>query len=192
MTPRQRDTPQGELREGRDSRKVGVQSCGFPPGPWESRGLSSGDLCSHFGTGGGRGGFSLGPGCCSTHSPLKTIPAPCPHILLASSPALTWRDLQHLIIRASKPAHLQAEDWAENGVGRRGECGAQPLQHLPAAPGGTWRGSRAPLLGATCVPVSHYYGYGLLDAGLLVQAAATWTGTRPQQKCSVQAVQVPR
>ncbi|NXR37289.1 PCSK4 convertase, partial [Zosterops hypoxanthus] len=80
-------------------------------------------------------------------------------LALQANPALTWRDLQHLIIRASKPAHLQAEDWAENGVGRR---------------------------------VSHYYGYGLLDAGLLVQAATTWTGTRPQEKCSVQAVQVPR
>ncbi|XP_063259324.1 proprotein convertase subtilisin/kexin type 4-like isoform X2 [Prinia subflava] len=80
-------------------------------------------------------------------------------LALEANPALTWRDLQHLIIRASKPAHLQAEDWAQNGVGRR---------------------------------VSHYYGYGLLDAGLLVQAAATWTGTRPQEKCSVQAVQVPR
>ncbi|NXQ59964.1 PCSK4 convertase, partial [Anthoscopus minutus] len=80
-------------------------------------------------------------------------------LALEANPALTWRDLQHLIIRASKPAHLQAEDWAENGVGRR---------------------------------VSHYYGYGLLDAGLLVQAATTWTGTRPQEKCSVQALQVPR
>ncbi|XP_041886262.1 proprotein convertase subtilisin/kexin type 4 [Corvus kubaryi] len=80
-------------------------------------------------------------------------------LALEANPALTWRDLQHLIIRASKPAHLQAEDWAENGVRRR---------------------------------VSHYYGYGLLDAGLLVQAATTWAGTRPQEKCSVQAVQVPR
>ncbi|XP_032938087.1 proprotein convertase subtilisin/kexin type 4 [Catharus ustulatus] len=80
-------------------------------------------------------------------------------LALEANPALTWRDLQHLIIRASKPAHLQADDWAENGVGRR---------------------------------VSHYYGYGLLDAGLLVQAATTWAGTRPQEKCSVQAVQMPR
>ncbi|KAF4799897.1 proprotein convertase subtilisin/kexin type 4 isoform X1 [Turdus rufiventris] len=80
-------------------------------------------------------------------------------LALEANPALTWRDLQHLIIRASKPAHLQAEDWAENGVGRR---------------------------------VSHYYGYGLLDAGLLVQEATTWAGTRPQEKCSVQVIQVPR
>ncbi|KFW75145.1 Proprotein convertase subtilisin/kexin type 4, partial [Manacus vitellinus] len=83
----------------------------------------------------------------------------CPHILLASSPALSWRDLQHLIIRASKPAHLKAEDWAKNGVGRR---------------------------------VSHYYGYGLLDAGLLVQEAMAWAGTRPQEKCSVKVLQAPR
>ncbi|NWT75966.1 PCSK4 convertase, partial [Prunella himalayana] len=80
-------------------------------------------------------------------------------LALEANPALSWRDLQHLIIRASRPAHLQAEDWAENGVGRR---------------------------------VSHYYGYGLLDAALLVQAATTWTGTRPQEKCSVQALQGPR
>ncbi|NXY26696.1 PCSK4 convertase, partial [Atrichornis clamosus] len=80
-------------------------------------------------------------------------------LALEANPALTWRDLQHLIIRASKPAHLKAEDWAENGVGRR---------------------------------VSHYYGYGLLDAGLLVQVATAWAGTRPQERCSVQAVQVPR
>ncbi|XP_057233515.1 proprotein convertase subtilisin/kexin type 4 [Malurus melanocephalus] len=80
-------------------------------------------------------------------------------LALEANPTLTWRDLQHLIIRASKPAHLRAEDWAKNGVGRS---------------------------------VSHYYGYGLLDAGLLVQAATTWAGTRPQEKCSVEAVQVPR
>ncbi|XP_014738356.1 PREDICTED: proprotein convertase subtilisin/kexin type 4 [Sturnus vulgaris] len=80
-------------------------------------------------------------------------------LALEANPALSWRDLQHLIIRASKPAHLRAEDWAENGVGRK---------------------------------VSHYYGYGLLDAGLLVQVATTWAGTRPQEKCSVQSVQVPR
>lgn len=122
--------------------------------------------------------------------PLKTNPDLCSHILLAS-PALTWRDLQHLIIRASKPAHLQAEDWAENGVGRRGECRARPLKPLPAAPGGT-EGLTGPSLGGTCVPVSYYYGYGLLDAGLLVQEATMWTGTRPQEKCSVQAIQVPR
>lgn len=45
-------------------------------------------------------------------------PAPAPH-----SPFLTWRDMQHLVVRASKPAHLQAEDWRTNGVGRQGAAG---------------------------------------------------------------------
>ncbi|XP_035752459.1 proprotein convertase subtilisin/kexin type 4 [Egretta garzetta] len=80
-------------------------------------------------------------------------------LALEANPALTWRDLQHLVIRASKPAHLQAEDWAVNGVGRK---------------------------------VSHHYGYGLLDAGLLVEMAKAWTGTRPQRRCSVKALHAPR
>ncbi|NXF12867.1 PCSK4 convertase, partial [Smithornis capensis] len=80
-------------------------------------------------------------------------------LALQANPALTWRDVQHLIVRASRPAHLQAEDWAENGVGRR---------------------------------VSHYYGYGLLDGGLLVQEAVAWAGTQPQEKCSVKVLQTPR
>ncbi|NXV16202.1 PCSK4 convertase, partial [Cepphus grylle] len=80
-------------------------------------------------------------------------------LALEANPALTWRDLQHLVVRTSKPAHLQAEDWAVNGVGRK---------------------------------VSHHYGYGLLDAGLLVEMAKVWTGTRPQQRCSVKALHAPR
>ncbi|NXA22947.1 PCSK4 convertase, partial [Ibidorhyncha struthersii] len=80
-------------------------------------------------------------------------------LALEANPALSWRDLQHVIIRTSKPAHLQAEDWAVNGVGRK---------------------------------VSHYYGYGLLDAGLLVEMAKAWTGALPQQKCSVKALHAPR
>ncbi|KAM7081091.1 proprotein convertase subtilisin/kexin type 4 isoform 10-T12 [Ciconia maguari] len=80
-------------------------------------------------------------------------------LALEANPALTWRDLQHLVIRTSKPAHLQAEDWAVNGVGRK---------------------------------VSHHYGYGLLDAGLLVEMAKAWTGTRPQRRCSVRALHAPR
>ncbi|NWS61945.1 PCSK4 convertase, partial [Chunga burmeisteri] len=80
-------------------------------------------------------------------------------LALEANPALTWRDLQHLVVRSSKPAHLQAEDWAVNGVGRK---------------------------------VSHHYGYGLLDAGLLVEMAKAWTGTRPQRRCSVKALHSPR
>uniref|UniRef100_F7ASZ3 Proprotein convertase subtilisin/kexin type 4 n=1 Tax=Monodelphis domestica TaxID=13616 RepID=F7ASZ3_MONDO len=76
-------------------------------------------------------------------------------LALEANPFLTWRDMQHLVVRASRPAQLQAEDWATNGVGRK---------------------------------VSHHYGYGLLDGGLLVDLAKKWTMTRPQLKCSVKVI----
>ncbi|XP_023098704.2 proprotein convertase subtilisin/kexin type 4 isoform X2 [Felis catus] len=79
-------------------------------------------------------------------------------LALEANPFLTWRDMQHLVVRASRPAQLQAEDWRTNGVGRR---------------------------------VSHHYGYGLLDAGLLVDMARTWLPTRRQQKCVIEIVHTP-
>ncbi|XP_033615631.1 proprotein convertase subtilisin/kexin type 4 isoform X2 [Fukomys damarensis] len=79
-------------------------------------------------------------------------------LALEANPFLTWRDTQHLVVRASKPAHLQAEDWSTNGVGRQ---------------------------------VSHHYGYGLLDAALLVDLARTWLSTQPQRKCAVEVVLAP-
>lgn len=33
---------------------------------------------------------------------------------------LTWRDMQHLVVRTSRPAHLITNDWRTNGVGRLG------------------------------------------------------------------------
>ncbi|XP_015096675.1 proprotein convertase subtilisin/kexin type 4 isoform X2 [Vicugna pacos] len=79
-------------------------------------------------------------------------------LALEANPFLTWRDMQHLVVRASRPAQLQAEDWRTNGVGRQ---------------------------------VSHHYGYGLLDAGLLVGLARTWLPTQPQKKCTVHIVHTP-
>ncbi|XP_063557996.1 proprotein convertase subtilisin/kexin type 4 isoform X10 [Gorilla gorilla gorilla] len=79
-------------------------------------------------------------------------------LALEANPFLTWRDMQHLVVRASKPAHLQAEDWRTNGVGRQ---------------------------------VSHHYGYGLLDARLLVDTARTWLPTQPQRKCAVRVQNRP-
>ncbi|XP_045656127.1 proprotein convertase subtilisin/kexin type 4 isoform X9 [Ursus americanus] len=79
-------------------------------------------------------------------------------LALEANPFLTWRDMQHLVVRASRPAQLQAEDWRTNGVGRQ---------------------------------VSHHYGYGLLDARLLVDMARTWLPTQPQQRCAVRIVHTP-
>ncbi|XP_055287095.1 proprotein convertase subtilisin/kexin type 4 isoform X8 [Moschus berezovskii] len=76
-------------------------------------------------------------------------------LALEANPLLTWRDMQHLVVRASRPAQLQAEDWRTNGAGRR---------------------------------VSHHYGYGLLDAALLVGMARSWLPTQPQKKCVIHIV----
>ncbi|XDA85795.1 hypothetical protein R6Z07F_015545 [Ovis aries] len=40
-------------------------------------------------------------------------------LTLEANKNLTWRDMQHLVVRTSKPAHLNANDWATNGVGRK-------------------------------------------------------------------------
>lgn len=39
--------------------------------------------------------------------------------------------------------------------------------------------------------VSHHYGYGLLDAGLLVDLARVWLPTQPQKKCAIRVVHTP-
>lgn len=41
-------------------------------------------------------------------------------IYTCSSKNLTWRDMQHLVVRSSHPAHLLTNDWRTNGVGRKG------------------------------------------------------------------------
>ncbi|XP_075061618.1 proprotein convertase subtilisin/kexin type 4 isoform X2 [Mixophyes fleayi] len=80
-------------------------------------------------------------------------------LALEANPALTWRDVQHIVVRTSSPANLIADDWVINGVGRK---------------------------------VSHHYGYGLLDAGQLVDLARKWKTTRPQKKCLVKVVHSPQ
>ena len=41
-------------------------------------------------------------------------------LLLESNPSLTWRDVQHVIIRGSDPDRLeQNADWNTNAVGRK-------------------------------------------------------------------------
>lgn len=51
----------------------------------------------------------------------QLFPQPDPRHPLLCSKNLTWRDMQHLVVQTSKPAHLNANDWATNGVGRKGE-----------------------------------------------------------------------
>lgn len=43
-------------------------------------------------------------------------------LALEANRDLTWRDMQHIVVRTAKPANLQAPDWVVNGVGRNGKC----------------------------------------------------------------------
>jgi len=40
-------------------------------------------------------------------------------LALEANPDLTWRDVQHIMVRTSNPANLNAPDWKLNGVGRQ-------------------------------------------------------------------------
>ncbi|NXN61730.1 FURIN protein, partial [Rynchops niger] len=80
-------------------------------------------------------------------------------LALEANKNLTWRDMQHLVVQTSKPAHLNANDWVTNGVGRK---------------------------------VSHSYGYGLLDAGAMVNLAKNWTTVGPQRKCVIDVLTEPK
>ncbi|XP_012250011.1 furin-like protease 1, isoforms 1/1-X/2 isoform X2 [Bombus impatiens] len=39
-------------------------------------------------------------------------------LALEANKELTWRDMQHIVVRTAKPANLKAIDWVTNGVGR--------------------------------------------------------------------------
>ncbi|NXU81825.1 PCSK6 convertase, partial [Oreotrochilus melanogaster] len=38
-------------------------------------------------------------------------------LALEANPRLSWRDVQHLLVRTSRPVHLRAADWKTNGAG---------------------------------------------------------------------------
>uniref|UniRef100_A0A8C5LYT5 furin n=1 Tax=Leptobrachium leishanense TaxID=445787 RepID=A0A8C5LYT5_9ANUR len=40
-------------------------------------------------------------------------------LALEANNNLTWRDMQHLVVQTSNPAHLNTNDWLTNGVGRQ-------------------------------------------------------------------------
>ena len=44
----------------------------------------------------------------------------CPCLFSSASPVLSWRDVQHIIVKTSKPGHLSAPDWKTNAAGYNG------------------------------------------------------------------------
>lgn len=59
--------------------------------------------------------------CTSTHtgtSASAPLAAGICALTLEANKQLTWRDMQHIVVRTANPANLFANDWAVNGVGR--------------------------------------------------------------------------
>uniref|UniRef100_W5N9Q8 Proprotein convertase subtilisin/kexin type 6 n=1 Tax=Lepisosteus oculatus TaxID=7918 RepID=W5N9Q8_LEPOC len=40
-------------------------------------------------------------------------------LALEANPLITWRDVQHLLVKTSRPVHLKASDWKTNAAGHR-------------------------------------------------------------------------
>ena len=64
----------------------------------------------------------LNQGCTSKFSGTSAS-APMASAIIALSleanPALTWRDIQHIMVRTARPGNLKSPDWRVNGVGRK-------------------------------------------------------------------------
>ncbi|XP_062558769.1 furin-like protease 1 [Armigeres subalbatus] len=60
--------------------------------------------------------------CTSSHtgtSASAPLAAGIAALVLEANPNLTWRDLQHIVVRTAKPGNLKDSTWSKNGVGRR-------------------------------------------------------------------------
>lgn len=62
--------------------------------------------------------------CTSSHtgtSASAPLAAGIAALVLQANPDLTWRDLQHIVVRTSNPAYLgkSPNEWLVNGVGRK-------------------------------------------------------------------------
>lgn len=72
-------------------------------------------------------------------------------LVLQANPGLTWRDVQHVMIRSARRVNPSDESWIFNGAG------AGVLR--------AW---------------SEFYGFGAVDAGAAVALASNWTNRPPE------------
>ena len=100
----------------------------------------------------------LRKGCTDSHTGntgSSSIVAGICALTLQANPHLTWRDMQHIIVRTARPSNLRAHDWITNGAGRN---------------------------------VSHWFGYGLMDAAAMTEMARHWKTVPAQRSCQVYCI----
>ena len=93
--------------------------------PWYSEQCSS-TLATTYSSGSSRQGerkvitTDLHGRCTSSHtgtSASSPMAAGIIALVLEAKPSLTWRDVQHIIVRTAKRANLKGDDWRGNGAG---------------------------------------------------------------------------
>lgn len=99
-------------------------------------------------------------------------------LALEANRNLTWRDMQHIVVRTARPANLKADDWQVNGVGRNGRKIIFKILIETI---------KENFFFIFISTVSHSFGYGLMDAAAMVRLARGWATVAPQQFCEVRA-----
>ncbi|KAF6021614.1 PCSK2 [Bugula neritina] len=84
-------------------------------------------------------------------------------LALEANPSLTWRDMQHLVVLGSKRNHLHDNT----------------LEH-------PWK------LNGAGLEFNHLFGYGVLDAGAIVDLAINWTTVPERFHCDINTVEINR
>ncbi|XP_064649985.1 furin-like protease kpc-1 isoform X2 [Lineus longissimus] len=93
--------------------------------PWYSEACSSTLATTYSSGAGGERQIvttDLRKGCTETHtgtSASAPLAAGICALALQANPRLTWRDMQHVVVRTANPKGLQAGDWVTNAVGRK-------------------------------------------------------------------------
>ncbi len=137
--------------------------------PWYAESCAS-TLTTTFSSGEGNEGSiyttDLNAYCTSEHtgtSASAPFGAAIIALALEANSGLNWRDMQHLVVRASSSsgfvARQKTTEFETNGAG---------------------------------FAVSHVFGFGLLDAYALVTIAKSWRTVPPQKICAIQSIPIQR
>ncbi|KAF3691566.1 PC3-like endoprotease variant B [Channa argus] len=140
---------------------------------------------------------SVGDGCVTQFpgtSSAAPIAAGILALVLEVNPELTWRDVQHLIARTAKIPDPEEQGWNVNSAGyhvhhrrRRDEgCYSHVSQPVACDFNKKELKERKKVHEKKRFEGDLRYGFGLLDAGLMVQQAAHFGTAAPQRKCTQQ------
>ena len=107
--------------------------------------------------------------------------------------------MQYIVFLTAREANLVASDWVVNGVGKKGVVFY--LLHNDddddddhdgfdkEDDGGDPNWCTVDIFCCDFAPVSHHFGYGLMDATAMVEAALDWSPIPDHHRCATEPVQ---